>query len=777
MWPGPGAPGRVPMAQLRLGCWIMGVSTDLLTPTAAETKLIRAAAEDSEADLCGHRNGQQPVIRAEMLRTLCTGACPKWPVKNRIRMTGGRVRSHLDLSGAHLAHALHFTRCVFEDRVDLTRARADKPVEWDGGHIDSILADHFSSETDLAIRNVTAAGLICLQSAWVRGDVKLSGSQLSPRGGQAICGDHLRVGGTLFLDGEDFHARGEVDLRSARIEGQLDCRHASFSNPPGHSINADHIVVGGDVLLEDGFCADGEVCLQWARVGRLRATGGNFTSTSTYALHADALRAASGVYLDRGFHATATVRLVGANIIGELCCTQGSFRDPTGRALDAERIVAEDVYLDGGFTARGEVRFNDSQVSRQFNATQGKFQNDRSGAYALDCDGLLCGGDVFLNGGFRAEGTVSLTGAEIKSELNCSAGSFITPGGYALFADGMTTQGTVYLDQGFRAMGEVRFARATIGRQLVCTGGLFDNQHGLALDLTGLITPGDVLANEGFRATGEVRLRNADITRDLDFSSAQLHGKEGLDGRGIKVGGRLTWKMDQPPEGLVNLSSGQVSRLDDTMPAWLPGSYMLAGLSYRPTMDGEDQVTVDQRIAWLRNTKCYAGTAYQQLAEAYRLSGQESTAEKVSIASLQDLRKRGNLRRRARKWNKFLDWTVGYGYRLHRPFLALLVLGLLGALFYYLGEHAGLIYATQDSKHGPANGTCSPGYPCFNPIVYSFQMLIPGLDLREATYWWPDASKAPWGFPLVLYTWLMIILGWVLATAIVAGITQLFRRR
>jgi hypothetical protein len=272
-------------------------------------------------------------------------------------------------------------------------------------------------------------------------------------------------------------------------------------------------------------------------------------------------------------------------------------------------------------------------------------------------------------------------------------------------------------------------------------------------------------------------MRNADITRDLDFSSAQLHGKEGLDGRGIKVGGRLTWKMDQPPEGLVNLSSGQVSRLDDTMPAWLPGNYMLAGLSYRPTMDGEDQVTVDQRIAWLRNTKYYAGTAYQQLAEAYRLSSQESNAEKVSIASLQDLRKRGNLRRRARKWNKFLDWTVGYGYRLHRPFLALLVLGLLGALFYYLGEHAGLIYATQDSKHGPANGTCSPGYPCFNPIVYSFQMLIPGLDLREATYWWPDASKAPWGFPLVLYTWLMIILGWVLATAIVAGITQLFRRR
>src|SRR6266566_227517 len=153
-----------------LGGWIMSITTDLLTPTAAEGELIRAAAEDAEAELSGHRNGQEPVIRAEVLHALCTGSCPEWPVKNRIRMADGRVRGRLDLSGAHLAHAIHFTRCVFEDRVDLTRARADKPVEWDGGQIDSVLADHFSSETDLVIRDV-AVGLISLQSAWVRGDV------------------------------------------------------------------------------------------------------------------------------------------------------------------------------------------------------------------------------------------------------------------------------------------------------------------------------------------------------------------------------------------------------------------------------------------------------------------------------------------------------------------------------------------------------------------------------------------------------------------------------
>jgi hypothetical protein len=112
----------------------MRISTDLLKLSAAEKRLISAAA-DAEAELRPKRNGQPPVIRAEVVRALCTGACQKWPVKNRIRMVGGHVRGPLDLSGAHLTHTLSFTRCVFEDRVDLTRARADKPLEWNGGQI------------------------------------------------------------------------------------------------------------------------------------------------------------------------------------------------------------------------------------------------------------------------------------------------------------------------------------------------------------------------------------------------------------------------------------------------------------------------------------------------------------------------------------------------------------------------------------------------------------------------------------------------------------------
>jgi hypothetical protein len=108
------------------------------------------------------------------------------------------------------------------------------------------------------------------------------------------------------------------------------------------------------------------------------------------------------------------------------------------------------------------------------------------------------------------------------------------------------------------------------------------------------------------------------------------------------------------------------------------------------------------------------------------------------------------------------------------------VFGVIGYFVYQAAQHADLMFSTQIQRggtHVSAQTSCPPGYPCFNPFVYSFQLLIPGLDLREATYWRPDSSKHPWGLPLTIYTWVMIVFGWALATAVVAGITQLFRRR
>ncbi|HXZ71952.1 MAG TPA: hypothetical protein VEH31_13950, partial [Streptosporangiaceae bacterium] len=99
------------------------MTTDQRQLTSAENELIEAAADDGEADLGERADRPQGVIRAEILKDLVTGANSQWLVRDRIRMTGARIRGPLDLAGADLAYALHFTGCVFEDRVDLRLAR------------------------------------------------------------------------------------------------------------------------------------------------------------------------------------------------------------------------------------------------------------------------------------------------------------------------------------------------------------------------------------------------------------------------------------------------------------------------------------------------------------------------------------------------------------------------------------------------------------------------------------------------------------------------------
>jgi hypothetical protein len=80
-------------------------------------------------------------------------------------MTGARVLGRLNLSGAHIATALRFERCVFDDEVDLRQARAAKSVEWIGGSTAAILADEFESEATLTLQDVRVAGILSLRNS------------------------------------------------------------------------------------------------------------------------------------------------------------------------------------------------------------------------------------------------------------------------------------------------------------------------------------------------------------------------------------------------------------------------------------------------------------------------------------------------------------------------------------------------------------------------------------------------------------------------------------
>ena len=62
-----------------------------------------------------------------------------------------------------------------------------------------------------------------------------------------------------------------------------------------------------------------------------------------------------------------------------------------------------------------------------------------------------------------------------------------------------------------------------------------------------------------------------------------------------------------------------------------------------------------------------------------------------------------------------------------------------------------------------------------SPPAYVLDTLLPIVDLHQERNWIP-ARPRPWGVWYEVLTWALIASGWILTTAVVAGIGSLWRR-
>lgn len=165
----------------------------------------------------------------------------------------------------------------------------------------------------------------------------------------------------------------------------------------------------------------------------------------------------------------------------------------------------------------------------------------------IEASGMQVKGNVFFRSGFKSDGEVSLLGASIGGQLDCSDATFLNSGprdvpggGIAIAADRISVGDGVFLNRRFRAEGEVRFPGAKIGGDFTCGGGCFigptklaeirpdvlgadaQKNYRFALTADGIAVNGDVHLDEGFSAEGEVRLLGARIAGNLDCSGARF---------------------------------------------------------------------------------------------------------------------------------------------------------------------------------------------------------------------------------------------------------------
>jgi len=172
-------------------------------------------------------------------------------------------------------------------------------------------------------------------------------------------------------------------------------------------------------------------------------------------------------------------------------------------------------------------------------------------------------------------------------------------------------------------------------------------------------------------------------------------------------------------------------------------------------LDEQPALAVRKRLTWLRrDPDGYLPHSYEQLADAYRRSGREEAARRTAIA------KQWHRRTVLNPWNKLWNWilylTVGYGYRTWQAALWLVALLAVGTCVFDYAYPAHMVVTKQ-----PA--------PPFNGVGYTADVLIPIINLGEQDAWQPRGSALYW-------SWVLAGAGWVLTTAVVAGLTGILKR-
>jgi hypothetical protein len=430
---------------------------------------------------------------------------------------------------------------------------------------------------------------------------------------------------------------------------------------------------------------------------------------------------------------------------------------------------------------------------------------DNAGRRALYADGLTVEGYMLCRKGFSAKGEVRLPGAHIHGQLDLSAASLANAGGVALNADGITVDSDMFCryerpeDEGddeeeeeeerfrFRATGEVRLLGAHIGGQLDFSGARLGNAAGYALLADRLTVEGDMFCRyerpddeedeeqdeKRFRATGEVSLRGAHIGRQLSLRGAILanvnlnglalgRARDLADlapalGLALDLEGLTTRELILQPKamplGKVDLTNAKVGSVADSETTW-PAVLRLRGFVY-DSLVAEPEIGVSARLQWLkRNESGYAPQTYDQLAAACRADGRDEDALRVLVAKQR--RRHSTLNPAGRIWNSILRWTVGYGYRPYYALFWLVALWVLGWIVFSVA-HPGDMTPT------------GAGGPQFYAVAYSLDTLLPIVDLGQQSHWTPGGAA-------LVVSWLLIGLGWVLTTAVVAALTGLIKR-
>ncbi|WP_433219797.1 hypothetical protein ACQP00_16215 [Dactylosporangium sp. CS-047395] len=345
----------------------------------------------------------------------------------------------------------------------------------------------------------------------------------------------------------------------------------------------------------------------------------------------------------------------------------------------------------------------------------------------------------------RVDGGLDLTGTAFSGAVNLQRAVIE---GDAKIGHGAVYSSGVRLD-GARIAGDLNIAQCTVRSP---------RPGAPAIAANGAVIGGGVWAHAmtaegmvmfiGLRAAGAIVLQGSLLRTPSDSALLLIEAETAM----------LTLRPAPSSSGAISLRDAHVGRLVDDPTGWPEACTIeLAGLTYDRISRRSDDTrawTARERLAWMaRCDPTFAPGPYDQLAAALRRDGREQEARQV-------LRVRERLRHRAMGrlgavWGAVQDATIGFGYRPARALLWLLAVFGAGASWF--------------AWSGPLDPVKPGESPTWDPLLYTLDLLVPLVDLGHEHAWNPTgADKA--------VAVLIMAVGWVLATTVIAGAGRALRR-
>ena len=515
-----------------------------------------------------------------------------------------------------------------------------------------------------------------------------------------------------------------------------------------------------------------------------------------------------------------SLQLFGAEIMGTLSCTGCRIE---GRRWRSQRLAVDlitatiggNVEFRNGFFANGHIQLDNSEIGGTFDCSEGRFLSafDSQAQYlsrwdaairAVKCHRLNLKGSLYLRD-CESEGEMSFSGAQIGGDIDCRKGHFRCSGNNdttALRFTRIVTNGNVYLSDGFDAKGKVQFNGARIRGNIDCQGGTFSVPEGLPS--RDFAAPGEAFSEDA------VSLVNAEVMGALMLApiegttrpAAVLNGSLDLKSAYIRVlvDSEATWpKPANGHEGAIR----HVIHLD--------------GFTYE-RFAGVAPTQAEARKNWLKCQPAahmghdFKPQPFEQVIKVLKNMGHPEEARRLAIERQGFLVRRrlsnrdckhGHIRALPRfMWESTVGLLIGHGYKPLRILVIMAAVGVMFGFYYKLAAEKG-IFAPRDAQvftqaafdkcRGRPGGwtTCSEVEPTFaeysqfNPWVYSFNVLLPVVDLYQEKNWVPMRKEVPieaagytfkvpsWGTNALVLT--EVVFGWVASLLAVAAFSGLVK--